>query len=196
MNRIDSILEAAMYIPPRKYNEIVDVKKSIIGSNVWLISRCPECDEKNTIFDIRSKPTNIKYECDWCGLKYKGAIKLIKVVVPMNEKHRKHLTKKQKEGLCEKQHQRCYWCHRKFTTYLYDRKSNRIKPLNPVYDHYKAFSFTFDNRIENFVASCQPCNSFKHNMYFETENDCREILESKWNKALNSGRFELHYLKG
>ena len=65
MNRTDRILEAAEYIPPRKYNEIVDVRKSIIGSNVWFISNCPECDEKNTLYDTRSKPRNIKYECEY-----------------------------------------------------------------------------------------------------------------------------------
>jgi len=191
MNRTDRILDAAEYIPPRKCSEIVDVKKSIIGSNVWFISSCPECDEKNTIFNIRSESTNLKFECDWCGLKYKGAIKLTKVVVPMNEKHRKHLTKKQKEELCKKQHQCCYWCHRKFSTYVYDSKTNRIRSLNPVYDHYRAFSFTFDNRIENFVASCSICNAFKFNDYFKTENEMRQRIEGKWNRALNRGRYEI-----
>ncbi len=196
MSRVESVMNAAYITASRKYTEIVDVRKSIIGSNVWFISNCPECDEKNTLYDTRSKPRNIKYECEWCGLKYRGAVTLTKVVVDKNQKHRKNLTKKQKKELCEKQHHRCYWCHRKFTTYIWDSKSHRMRELNPTYDHYKAFSFTFDNRVENHVASCPICNAFKHNMYFETENECRQVLEYKWNRALDKGRFEVHYLKG
>ena len=62
-------MNAALWTPrSRKYTETVDVSKSIIGSNVWFISNCPECDEKNTLYDIRAKPSNnYKFDCEWCG---------------------------------------------------------------------------------------------------------------------------------
>ena len=95
-----------------KWNgEKVDVRKSIIGGNVWFVSDCPECNETNTIFDKKSK---LKYDCEECGLVYEGEVATTKVVVAKTKASRKQPTKKGKEHLLEIQHNSCYWCHREF----------------------------------------------------------------------------------
>ena len=191
-SNLDNILDDCMSMNSgTEYKEIVPVNKSIIGSNVWFVSHCPECDEKNTIFDKRSTPNNLKYECEYCGCKYRGKVQTYRTVVAKNQSQRKYLNPKQKQQLCREQENCCFWCHREFTTYIFDSKSYRVRQLNPVFDHIKAFSFSFDNNISNFVASCPVCNGFKSSGVYQSENDCRQILEYKWNKALDKGRYEI-----
>ena len=179
------------YSIPKKHKHkgnTVSVKRSIIGGNTWYITECPECNDTNTLYENKKE---LKYDCENCGCNYIGEIKKTTVVVAKTKKARKVLSGKAKKYLIELQENCCYWCHREFNIYIWDNKRKKARQMSPVFDHYKAFAFSFNNNLENYVATCPVCNAFKSDMHFEDENDFRQLLEYRWNKALDKKEIEI-----
>lgn len=84
------------------------------------------------------------------------------------------------------QDHRCYWCGRKYGSYLLikTKRKDYIHRISIVWDHYIPYVYTGDNRDDEFVASCQKCNAFKHTfLVYENEDEIREYLHEKWKKV-------------
>jgi len=87
-----------------------------------------------------------------------------------------------KARILEEQSNKCFWCGREFGSYIISPKGI-IHVLNPVWDHYIPYSYTHSDNVDNFVASCQRCNSHKSaKVILSTEGEevLREILKRKW----------------
>ena len=56
--------------------------------------------------------------------------------------------------------------------------------LTIEYDHIEPFSYGYNQRLENFVASCKLCNQWKSNKIFNSVEEIQDYLQSKWS-ALN-----------
>ena len=52
--------------------------------------------------------------------------------------------------------------------------------LKVHWDHKIPYSYAQDNRDINFVASCSVCNLMKHDRMFETLDEAREYLQTRW----------------
>lgn len=141
---------------------------------------CPYC-EKTNLFE------KLTVVCR-CSLEY--TMKVGKTKSISSGVKRKTIGKELKRKLIKKQNNRCYWCDIEFGTY-YIKNENKICRLDPVGDHIIPYSFSETNVDDNFVISCNRCNSYKHSKMFAADEDCRDYLIKRWKRDLKSGRVSL-----
>lgn len=72
----------------------------------------------------------------------------------------------------------CFYCDREFGSRIYlKRKMIRLKLQ---WDHLVPYSYSQNNQTDNFVAACHKCNVWKGALMFQTIEDARVFLASKW----------------
>lgn len=87
-----------------------------------------------------------------------------------------------KKNILEKQQNKCYWCGRQFGEYVL-RPNGALYLLRPIWDHYMPYWYSGNSRSENFVASCNRCNSHKAWKIVTSEDqeaELREVLKRRW----------------
>lgn len=80
-----------------------------------------------------------------------------------------------KKKILEEQDGRCFWCELTIG-YTYAREG-RVYKTKLAWDHVLPYSFGANNHDENFVASCNLCNSIKSNLIFENKELLIKHLE-------------------
>jgi|GEM_PF-2581901 5-methylcytosine-specific restriction endonuclease McrA len=97
-------------------------------------------------------------------------------------KQRKQPSYNAKIKILNEQDNCCYWCGREFGNYVISPKLNLVM-LRPIWDHYIPYSFCGSSSNENFVASCQRCNSHKGAKLVavvKDEESLRQYLKRRW----------------
>lgn len=82
----------------------------------------------------------------------------------------------QKRILKEQGH-RCIYCERHFGATMW-RGRKKLK-LRVTWDHFIPYTYSLNNRLANFVAACQICNSLKGALMFQTLDEARVHVKTK-----------------
>lgn len=116
-----------------------------------------------------------KKEC--CGELFEEKCNKIKIIVQPRRK-RIDLSELQKETINEKQDFKCYYCNN-LLGYYYIRKEKVLKS-SIHYDHIEPFCHSHNNKIYNFVASCNICNHIKSDKIFDNMDDLMNYITNKY----------------
>lgn len=143
--------------------------------NVRLIrEQCPECRDVALVVEG-------KFTC--CGEKWTGApdhqtTQLQRITSP--EFLRRPVSTHSRAMILAHQDYRCFYCgHSLSASYRRGTKTFRAKIH---WDHQLPFAYSQDNRVDNFVASCNVCNLMKSSKIFETVEDARAYLVHRQGK--------------
>ena len=90
---------------------------------------------------------------------------------------RKGLSLKAKRDVLEKQKNRCLYCGYEFKDILWNNHRYKFYTVEVRWDHFSPFSYSYNNKHNNFVASCQICNKIKTNLMFETVEEVRDYVK-------------------
>ena len=160
--------------------------KAIYGKFKFNKHTCPNC--RNSLLNKTRS-----FICDVCGYQEKEEkAKKFKVIVPPPGIRKRPPMVIQKIIL-EIQSNKCYWCGNKFETAYW--KNDKLRFLKIQWDHKIPFSYTKTNRNDNWVASCNVCNSFKSNFMFKTDKECRNFLLRKWQIALDKEEISINEIE-
>lgn len=77
----------------------------------------------------------------------------------------------------------CHWCFREVGTVVKYKKRGWVA-LSKHVDHASPRSYSHDNSKSNLVTSCNLCNLWKSNRVFDSGDQCRSYLETKWRKRI------------
>ena len=80
----------------------------------------------------------------------------------------------------KRQENRCFYCDRLFGNHIF--KNGKLHRLRVHWDHTVPFSYSQDNRADNFVAACNVCNLLKHDKLFTTAEEARAYLAEAWKR--------------
>jgi len=94
------------------------------------------------------------------------------------EQRRKTISAKEKKIQLEKQDYRCFYCGKNLGSLVF-RKSKPVK-LKTEWDHMIPYSLTQNNEPTNFVAACHICNRLKSSSVFQTVDEAKIYLLSRW----------------
>lgn len=137
------------------------------GNNVMQRVYCSECKCWALVLDHR------KQCCDgW----YNVESKITRVVVqPKHQRVLLPLYKKQ--AILNHQNNRCCYCGHQLG-YYYVRHGKVIKSTTH-FDHLIPFAYSQNNNKENFVASCNVCNSIKSSKMFDNIAELTQYIKSR-----------------
>ena len=149
----------------------------IYGNVTMYRKKCPKCKMEILTGDSW-------FKCD-CGYDSTRDKKIRRTIIETRVRREKcpHAVKKQ---LQENQQGRCHWCFREFEMPYW--QSGKIRFLKMKYDHKVPYSYEQRNRKDNWCIACNKCNQWKSNWLFDTEDDCREYLRTKWEQSLRKGQ--------
>ena len=137
---------------------------------------CKNCEEYTMIVD------DLKLCCD-TPAKEQTDNNIVEYVCEPS-KARCPLPKKEKKKLLDMQNHRCIYCGIRFGS-MYFRRGKR-KHAKIHYDHFSPFIYGYDNRPENYVASCSECNLIKSSLIFDNFDDAQKhILRRRLEKGLS-----------
>ena len=129
---------------------------------------CPDCKAESIVLDG---------EISCCGLPADVQADREKIVVAPRFKRNRPSLARQREIL-EAQGNRCLYCENEFGTLVAVR--GVMRRLGVAWDHLVPFSYSANNRDENFAAACGLCNGVKSNRVFETIEDARAFVKREW----------------
>lgn len=97
------------------------------------------------------------------------------------EQRRLTPSKRHRETQMELQKERCFYCDLKFGDYVTRRTvmKTRLICLRVHWDHRTPYSYSQNNKSDNFVAACHVCNLIKHAKCFETVEEARAYVQKK-----------------
>lgn len=78
---------------------------------------------------------------------------------------RKYLTENKKREILEFQKNKCVYCDVQFDVLI-----------QPEFDHFTPLAYLQKNPIDNFLASCRPCNRKKGSKIFDSIEQFRKIV--------------------
>jgi len=148
-------------------------EKLIVGKVILFRMECPQCGEMNL--------SGEKIFCCPCGYKYeldKNSSTRI-----LCKSRRKKPSRKIQLRLIVRQQNKCFWCGRIFG--IWYSKGRLFSQLKIHFDHMIAYNYLQSNPDENWVASCNICNFIKSDKIFESIEDGKLYLQSKWAKKLS-----------
>lgn len=90
---------------------------------------------------------------------------------------RKLLDTEERELILIAQDNRCFYCLNGFGDYIWYR--NKLIQIRINWDHFVPFDYLQSNPDNNWVASCQVCNSIKSNKMFDTTKEAIEYVKRK-----------------
>jgi hypothetical protein len=105
--------------------------------------------------------------------------KPFKVIIPPRPK-RMVPTQYEKEAILESQEGKCFYCELEFGQVVWDNRKKKARVLKINWDHFTPFAYSLNNNANNFVASCNICNSLKSSKVFETIDEARLYLRKRW----------------
>lgn len=97
------------------------------------------------------------------------------------EQKRGKPSKKRQEEVLRLQNYRCLYCDQVFGSVITYKGKLRI--LKCVWDHQVPYTYNQDSRDGNFVAACQPCNSWKSGKLFQTVEEVQIYVQAKWEEV-------------
>lgn len=87
--------------------------------------------------------------------------------------------------LLEEQNGCCLYCDRRFgTTYSL---GNRQFTVHLTWDHQIPFVYLQANGDRNWAAACNRCNGWKGSRMFDTVQDVRDYVATRWMRRLTRG---------
>lgn len=97
------------------------------------------------------------------------------------ESRRKKPSTKHSKLILETQNYRCLYCDIDLLNgwAWYHKKLCKVRL---TWDHQAPYTYTLDNRPENFAASCQFCNAWKAAHIFKTVDEVRIYVTEKWDR--------------
>lgn len=90
---------------------------------------------------------------------------------------RKTPSKHHKDRILEQQEHRCFYCGVAFDTYRY--RDGLPVLIRVHWDHQLPFTYSQNNRTENFVAACQVCNGIKSSHLFQTVEEAQVYIAGR-----------------
>lgn len=150
-------------------------RRVAIYGNVRLIrEQCPDC--RNVALVVGGR-----FACcgrEWVGADSDQTTHLQRFASP--EFVRRKPSPHERSMILAHQDYRCFYCgHSLSAIYTQGVKTFRAKIH---WDHQLPFAFSQDNRVDNFVASCNVCNLLKSSKIFETVEDARVYLVHRQGK--------------
>ncbi len=82
-----------------------------------------------------------------------------------------------KKEILQNQSYRCLYCNKSFGGFV--KRGRKLIKLRIQWDHFIPYSFGYNNHNENFVASCQICNSLKSDFVFGSVEEAQIYLQNK-----------------
>lgn len=144
---------------------------SVFGNTKLLKGFCSGCCRQSIVIDG-------KLAC--CDKPFNATPALCKRE-SISDQRRKMPTKREQRRILQAQDFRCWYCERNFGDNV-NRKSKAIG-LVVQFDHVQPFSFSQNNKTDNFVASCQICNGIKSDLSFgnleEAKSYIRKVIKRK-----------------
>lgn len=122
-----------------------------------------------------------KYQC--CNRKAKEKPERFKRITEP-QYNRKRPTRQQQEKILREQEDCCFWCFRRFGQY--EKRYSKIVKITCQWDHVTPYNWSAENNINNFVASCRWCNEWKSNLIFNSIEEVRVFLATKWDSATST----------
>lgn len=139
------------------------------GNEEILEEHCQRCQRDSFI-------TNGKFRC--CGQTAPNVSPTTwKQVSPVAGGRKKPPLWAQQETLNAQDH-RCLYCEVAFETAVY-RDGKRCRRYI-CWDHFRPWSYSFDNRNENLVAACNLCNGIKSDLIFRDFDECQAFIQLRW----------------
>lgn len=112
-----------------------------------------------------------------CGEPVK--VKAKKLVQESSPREKRYKPKKEdKKKILNRQKNKCIYCGRDFGSLAVVK--DKVVELRVHWDHKIPYSYSFNNKGNNFVAACHVCNRLKSNTVFETIEDAQIYLERRW----------------
>ncbi len=108
----------------------------------------------------------------------KREITKIKRISDCVERRRHFVSRKKQVAILEAQQGCCFYCDRHFGTTVFS--GQREIALRIQWDHVNPFTYSLDNRDQNFVAACHICNNIKAALIFKSVDEARTFIVGKW----------------
>jgi DNA-directed RNA polymerase subunit RPC12/RpoP len=152
---------------------------ALYGTIGILRTFCEECELNCLVVD------DIKQCCD---KPIREVAKGVKRMTGPIEPKRRYLKESEKEEILEKQDYRCTYCEQRFGATVFYKLRETI--LKITWDHVFPFVYTHNNDLENFVACCHICNSWKRARIFNNINEVKVYVTEKWQRVHNGSRLD------
>ena len=135
---------------------------------------CATCEQTALIVDG-------DFQC--CGMPCEDEPKQVKRI-SAPEYRRRRPTVADQARILQEQDYRCFWCERQFGQYAH--RYGKVVNIECVWDHVSPYVWSADNGLDNFVASCRWCNSWKAALIFRTIEEVKVHVATKWEEARES----------
>lgn len=96
---------------------------------------------------------------------------------------RRYPSKSERERLLQEFGHCCAYCNRAFGTFFYTRNQRRRVKL--AWDHCLPFMYSQNNKSTNFLPACYVCNGYKSDLVFQTLDEVKIYVQTKWEKILS-----------
>ena len=83
-----------------------------------------------------------------------------------------------RKRILKEQDYRCFWCYRRLGSLV--RYKGKMRRLKTHIDHVIPHAFSQDNSEVNLVGSCCVCNHWKTDYVFQSIEDVRLYLATRW----------------
>lgn len=150
---------------------------ALYGNRMMAKGRCESCD--CTAFIVDGKLTCCKSPVKpSTGTSHREST---------TEMRRKKPSLATQNRILDNQFQRCIYCGLRFDAtvqYVGKNKSKRaslkVITLRVTWDHLVPYTYTANNRDENFVAACQVCNAIKGAKLFYSIDEAIDYVRKRW----------------
>ena len=143
------------------------------GNTLLLRGYCKECGTTAIILDGKLQC------CDKTYTKEASKYFLRRKEVPALN-HRKTLPPGKIKKKLEEQENKCIYCGIHFGEPYYRKGKVRFTEVH--WDHFTPFTYSQNNKKNNFVAACSICNQLKSNKIFLDVDDARKYILYMRNK--------------
>lgn len=140
----------------------------LYGNVLLKRARCPECGDTSIVQDGVSTCCYATIDFDTSRSKRMSTAR----------DRRKGPSAQRKREIRELQGERCFYCARKFGSYVY--RDLKLVWLRVHFDHVVAYAYSQNNYPDNYVAACHICNGLKGSKMFETVEEARAYLRNRW----------------
>ncbi len=143
---------------------------ALYGNTLLKRGRCPECGGTSFVQDGVSACCHATIEFETSRSRRMSSAR----------DRRKGPSAQRKQELRELQGGCCFYCGRRFGSYVY--RGFRLVWLRVHFDHVVAYAYSRNNYPDNYVAACHICNGLKGSKIFETVDEAKSYLLQRWEK--------------
>lgn len=91
---------------------------------------------------------------------------------------RRRPSRVERERLLDEYNHSCAYCEQRFDSIVEYHKKQKL--LRVEWDHQVPWIYNQDNRISNFLPTCQFCNGWKSDKMFRTIEEVMIYVQTKW----------------